>query len=261
MADLSNGNKGYQLEMVSKAYDGRIALSQTTFGFSQGERIAVVGPSGSGKTTLLHMLAGVVQPDTGNIAFDGQSLSELRPGRDLSRLVGVIHQQFDLVPHLNVIHNVLAGRLGQWSLMKSLYSLISPRDRDLAMSALARVGLLDRASERTSRLSGGEQQRVAIARLLVQDPRLIVADEPVAALDPARARDLLSMLASIAEESNKTLVASLHSVEFAREYFQRVIGLRNGFVQFDLPVDQMTDDLLNELYELRGLEIEGVVPG
>ncbi len=248
------------LERVSKSYGQRTALSPISLSIEDGETVAIVGPSGSGKTTLLHLIAGVTQPDGGNVTLRGKKLADLDHGRDLSSLVGVIHQQFDLVPNLSVVHNVLAGRLGEWGLWRSLISLVSPRDRHLAERALERVGLADRMYERTSRLSGGEQQRVAIARLLVQDPAIIVADEPVASLDPARADDLVRLLAVIAEESSKTLVAALHSIDLARTYFSRVIGLRNGGVQFDLPIEQLTDEMLSELYDLTGLdEPDGLV--
>ena len=214
----------FQLEGATKAYHRGMALLPMSLEIYSGERVAVVGPSGSGKTTLLHLLGGVIQPDEGSVALNGHLLSDLRPGRQLSSLVGVIHQQFDLVPHLSVVHNVLAGRLGQWGLWRAVASLVSPRDLDLAVGALERVGLGERVYERASRLSGGEQQRVAIARLLVQDPRVIIADEPVASLDPTRASDLISLLSGIVRETGKTLVASLHSVELVRAHFSRAIG-------------------------------------
>ena len=243
-----------RLSSVSKAYAGIVALDSLSLEISEGERVAIVGPSGAGKTTLLHLMGGVIQPDAGSIGLNGHTLSSLKPGRELAGLVGVIHQQLDLVPHLSVIHNVLAGRLGEWSLLRSLVSLVSPRDRELADAALERVGLGDKVYERTSRLSGGEQQRVAIARLLVQNPRVILADEPVSSLDPSRAHDLMGLLANIVLESGKTLVASVHSVDLARAYFSRVVGLRAGRVQFDLPIEQVGDGLLEDLYELRGPE-------
>ena len=167
-----------------------------------------------------------------------------------------MHQQFDLVPHLSVVHNVLAGRLGQWGTLRSLLSLVSPRERHLALEALGKLGIADKMYERTSRLSGGEQQRVAMARLLVQTPKAILADEPVASLDPARAEDLMRQLSDIVRESGKTLVASLHSVHIARTYFSRAIGLRNGELQFDLPVGDVTDQMLERLYDIRGLKGE-----
>ena len=224
----------------------------------KGESVCLIGPSGSGKTTLLHMLAGVVLPDCGSVRIEGRDIADVRRGRELSQIVGVIHQQFDLVPHLSVVHNVLAGRLGQWSLFRSLVSLVSPRERHLAESALARVGLSEKLYERTSRLSGGEQQRVAIARILVQNPRVIVADEPVSSLDPARAQDVLALLTGIAREDGKTLIASVHSTDLATRYFGRVVGLRNGSVQFDLPARSVTGDMLDSLYDLEGLGSESV---
>ncbi|MCI0440637.1 MAG: ATP-binding cassette domain-containing protein [Chloroflexi bacterium] len=255
MAASANGRL-FHVESASKVYPAKVALASVSLTIHAGERVALVGPSGSGKTTLLHLLAGVIQPTEGRIALNGHFLSDVKPGRELSSLVGVIHQQFDLVPHLSVLQNVLAGRLGQWGLLKSVVSLLSPRDRHIAERALQRVGLSDKMRERASRLSGGEQQRVAIARLLVQDPRVIIADEPVSSLDPARAKDIAALLASIAIESNKTLIASIHAVELARANFNRVIGLRNGRIAFDLPVSDLSDDTLNALYELDGLEDE-----
>ena len=251
------GERIFHVAGVSKTYGGQVALAPVSLDVLSGEALAVVGPSGSGKTTLLHLLAGVIQPDTGEIAMNGHILAELKPGRELASLVGVIHQQFDLVPHLSVVHNVLAGRLGRWSLLRSVLSLVSPRDAVVAVEALARVGLSDKLYERTSQLSGGEQQRVAIARMLVQDPRVIVADEPVASLDPARADDLMGLLSTVARESGKTLVASIHSVTLARKYFSRVVGLRAGVVQFDLPTGEVSAEVLEGLYDFQRLEGAG----
>lgn len=246
----------YEVLQIAKSYNGRYALAPMSIEISPGEKIAIVGPSGSGKTTLLHILSGVTRPDSGDVLLKGNSLSDLGPGKKLSKLVGVIHQQYDLVPQLSVLHNVLAGRLGQWSTLRSLASLVWPQERNAALQALERVGIAEKSGERTSHLSGGEQQRVAIARLLLQDPEIIVADEPVSSLDPARADDLMGMLAGIADDSGKTLIAGMHSIELARAYFDRIIGLRNGESQFDLPIDWLTEVMLEELYELEGLQDE-----
>ena len=205
----------------------------------------------------LHLMGGVIQPDQGKVFIDGLALSSLGPGRELAGLVGIMHQQFDLVPRLSVVHNVLAGRLGQWSTLRSLLSLVYPKDRHLAAEALDKVGVGHKLYERASKLSGGEQQRVAMARLLVQTPRAILADEPVSSLDPARAEELMRLLTDVVQESGKTLVASVHSVHIARTYFSRAIGLRNGELQFDLPVGEVTDRMLGDLYEIRGLVGEG----
>ena len=176
------------LNGVGKSYGGAWALAPLDLEVVEGERLAVLGPSGSGKTTLLHLIGRVIQPEQGVVEVDGQPLRDLGPGKELAALVGVMHQQLDLVPHLSVVHNIMAGRLGFWSLWRSLASLVSPRDRHLAQVALDRVGIPDKLYERTAHLSGGEQQRVALARLLVQHPKVVLADEPVASLDPGPSR-------------------------------------------------------------------------
>lgn len=238
------------LQGAAKVYGRTVALAPLDLEIAPGERVAVLGPSGSGKTTLLHLLGGVIQPDAGEVIVGSRSLMSLSPGPELARLVGVIPQQYDLVPHLSVLHNVLAGRLGQWGLGRTLLSLVVPQERGLAEEALATVGLADKAGMRTGRLSGGEQQRVAIARLLMQSPRAILADEPVASLDPARADDLMRLLVRIAQEGGRTLVASLHAVPLARAYLTRAIGFREGVLEFDMPVTRLTEGHLERLYDL-----------
>ena len=235
---------------VSKSYSDVPALSPVSFSVRPGERVALAGPSGSGKTTLLYLLAGILQPDTGVLSIDGKELARVKPGRDLSLLVGIIHQQYDLVPHLPVLHNVLAGRLGQWGLLRSAASLVWPQDRRLAERALERMGIGDKAWERTSHLSGGEQQRAAIARLTVQSPRLVLADEPVASLDPAMAEEMLRLLTGLAEDDGRALVVSLHSPELIRRFCTRVIGLRAGHLVFDLPAEEVTGPTMDALYRL-----------
>ncbi len=240
-----------QLNEVSKIYGGTVALSPLSLVIRKGETVALVGPSGSGKSTLLNVMAKLIQPDSGQVTIDGISINEIRPGRELSRRVGIIHQQLELVGQLAVIHNVLAGRLGEWSTLRSILSLIIPQEKELALQALERVGLADKLYQRTSRLSGGEQQRVALARLMVQKPQVILADEPVSSLDPARSEDLLKMLVGFTNEANQTLVASLHSVEYAKCYFSRIIALRNGKVYFDRPSSEVSEKDLACLYNLK----------
>ena len=238
------------LRDVCKSFAGNKVLHNISFTIRQGEKVAIIGSSGAGKTTLLHVIAGIIQPDSGNVYINGKSLNGLKPGRELSKLVGVIHQQFDLVPQISVIHNVLVGRLGQWSLLRSMLSIVWPIERELASKAIARVGLSGKQRERTSNLSGGEQQRVAIARMLVQDPELFVADEPVASLDPTRASYLVELLGQITDQTGKTLVTSLHSIDLVRKNFTRLIGLRNGIQVFDLDCQDVTDGMIKELYDI-----------
>ena len=154
------------------------------------------------------------------------------------------------MPHLPVLHNVLAGRLGLWGLLRSAASLVWPQDRRLAESALERMGIGDKAWERTSHLSGGEQQRAAVARLMVQSPRVVLADEPVASLDPARAEGILRLLTGLTEDGGRALVVSLHSPELIRRFCTRVIGLRAGNLAFDLPTEAVTGPTLDDLYHL-----------
>lgn len=241
------------LEGVSKRYGDFQALAPVSIAIEPGGRIALLGPSGSGKTTLLLLISGQLEPSAGRIVLDGKDLASMRPGRELARLVGMVHQQFDLVPNLSALHNVLAGRLSEWGLLTSLVSLLWPRDRILGMAALARMGVASRAALRAGQLSGGEKQRVAVGRLLVQDPLVVLADEPVASLDPARAEEILRLLVEVVQQANKTLIASVHSVDLARKYFSRLIGLRNGVVQFDLPSRDVNAEALQSLYNLDGL--------
>lgn len=241
---------------ASMRYGQTTVLAPLDFAVERGTRVAIIGPSGAGKTTLLRLIAGAIAPSTGLVELWGRDVAGLRPGRELARLVGMIAQQFDLVPNLSVLHNVLAGRLGEWSFGRSLLSLVWPREQRLAFDALERVGVTHLAHQRAGRLSGGEQQRVAIARVLVQRPTVVLADEPVASLDPARAREVVRLLTDVTEEQGETLVASIHSIDLAREFFDRIVGLRNGLVQFDVPAFSIRDHVLEELYEIEGLRSE-----
>ncbi|MBT2725112.1 MULTISPECIES: phosphonate ABC transporter ATP-binding protein [unclassified Bacillus (in: firmicutes)] len=236
---------------ISKHFERKIAISSLSFSILQGEKVALIGPSGAGKTTLLNSIAGLVPIQNGELSIDSKLISSYKKGHIFAKKVGVIRQQFDLIGSIPVIHNVLAGRLAEWGLFKSLLSLLVPQEKEIALKALERVGLTDKMYEITSTLSGGEQQRVAMARLMVQKPEVILADEPVASLDPARAEDVLAMLIKIVSEEKQTLIASLHSVEYARKYFTRIIALKNGEMLFDLPTEKVTDELLANLYRLK----------
>jgi phosphonate transport system ATP-binding protein len=236
---------------ITKHFERKIALSSLSFSIKQGELVALIGPSGAGKTTLLNSIAGLVTPESGSLTIDSKPLEEYKRGKRFARKIGVIRQQFDLIGPLAVIHNVLAGKLSEWGFIKSLFSLLVPQEKEAALTALERVGLSDKSYEITATLSGGEQQRVAMARLMVQNPEIILADEPVASLDPARAEDVLETLTKIVTEENQTLLTSLHSVEYARKYFTRIISLKNGELFFDLPTEEVTDELLQELYQLK----------
>jgi len=221
------------LRHVSRRFGERLAVDDVSLDVRAGERIALIGPSGAGKTTLLRLINGSVGPTAGDV-----TVSAAR------REIGTIDQSLALVDALRVIHNVNAGHLGRWSTLRALVSLIVPRERPHAAAVLEGLGIPETIDARTGDLSGGQRQRVAIARVFVQDPLLVLADEPVSQLDPERARLILQLLTS----RGGTLIASLHRPDLAREYFDRIIGLRAGRIVFDRPPAEVTPALLAPLY-------------
>ncbi len=237
---------------VTVRFGSRTALEGVDLRLVAGERVAVIGSSGAGKTTLLGVLNGSVAPTVGTVRLLGEDPAALgaRARRELQRQIGTVYQQLHLVGPLRVIHNVNAGRLGHWSLARAAASLLRPREAEGALDALARMGIGDRAHDRTERLSGGQQQRVALARVLVQDPRLVLADEPVSALDPLRAREVVDLLTGMVAGSGRGLVVSVHRIELARAGFDRVVGLRAGRVVLDGPPGALTPERVAELYAL-----------
>jgi len=225
----------------------RRVLDGVSFTLDPGEMVALVGPSGAGKTTLLRSLAGMVAPTSGRVLWNGTDVSAV-PRRERARLVGMMQQRLDLVNELSVRHNIEAGLLGRLGPVASLAALLLPLEAAEAREAARRVGLEDRLDERLERLSGGEQQRVALARLLVQGPQLLLADEPVASLDPTLATRALTLLAEGARDGSRTILVSLHVPQLATQHFDRVIGLHSGVVAFDRVVSEVDQELLGALY-------------
>lgn len=229
---------------------GQRALHAISLAASRGERLAVIGPSGAGKTSLLRVLATSIRPTEGRITVLERNPWQL-PGSELKRLrgrIGVVHQASPIPPRQRAITAVIAGRLGQWPWWKSALSLIYPADIAGARYQMARLDLADRLFDRCDRLSGGQLQRVGVARVLFQAPDLLLADEPVSAMDPALADLTVSQLHSEAATRGVTLVASLHAVDVALRWFPRVIGLRAGEIVFDLPAVKVSDGVLRDLY-------------
>jgi phosphonate transport system ATP-binding protein len=238
-----------ELEGVTVVHAGAVpALRDVSLRVAPGQTVALLGPSGAGKTTLLRVLAGLTPADGGRVRLQGSSPEELRAAGTLPGAVGMLHQQLDLVPQLSARANIHAGALGRRSLRRALAALLLPVEDPAVVAAAAEVGVEAMLGRRVAALSGGERQRVAIARLLVQDPAIMLVDEPVSALDPARADALVALLCRLAADHGKTLVASLHVPELARRHVDRVIGLRGGAVVFDLPTGDLTDDLLVRVY-------------
>ena len=239
-----------ELEQVSVRYGPVVALEGIDLRIGAGERVALLGPSGAGKSTLLAVLGGRVRPDEGRAIVLGHHTDALRgrAGRSVRRRMGTVHQDFALTDSLRVVHNVNAGRLGSWSTARALRSLVSPVDRDRVRGALERVGIADRIDARAADLSGGQRQRVAIARLLVQDPDLVLADEPAASLDPELGRLAATLLSEVAATPERALVVSLHDPALAVGHCDRVVGLRSGRIRFDSPAGGVTEADLAELY-------------
>lgn len=250
-------NPAFRLSGVGHTHaSGQAALSGIDIQAAQGERIAIIGPSGAGKTTLLRLLATGLKPDSGQLSLLGEQPwgeGSFRL-RKLRARIGLVHQAPPLPPRQRVVTAVLAGRLGHWSLPRSLLSLIYPLDRSGAAEALARLDLSDKLYVRCDQLSGGQLQRVGIARMLYQQPDLILADEPVSAMDPVLSDHTLGLLNQEAQRRNATLVASLHAVDLALAHFPRIIGLRAGQILFDKPAEALRPEELTALYANEQLE-------
>jgi phosphonate transport system ATP-binding protein len=241
----------YELRELRKAFpDGTVAVEGISLSVGPGEHVAVIGPSGAGKTTLFRILNLTLRPTSGSLRIGGVDVAALSDDelRRQRRRIGTIYQQHNLVGRLRVVHNVLAGNLGRWSTAQALASLIRPRGVEAARQALTQVGIPEKLYARTDALSGGQQQRVAVARVLIQNPDIILADEPVSSVDPSLAVTIVTLLRDLAHESRKTLLVNLHSVDLALAYFPRIVGIRDGRISFDLAPDKVTDELLQALY-------------
>lgn len=239
-----------KLENVAVTYaNGITALQSTNLSFEQGRFVALIGPSGAGKSTLLRCLNGLVRPTQGDVLAGGAG-SIFANGAILRRHrrgVGMVFQQHHLIGRLTAMRNVLVGRLGAHGGPRSLLPP-SRADRLLALAALERLGLADRALERADQLSGGQQQRVGIARAMAQRPTVVLADEPVASLDPASAEMVLADLHRICREDGITAIVSLHQVELARRFADRIVGLAKGRIIFDGPPARLDTGALDEIY-------------
>lgn len=249
---------------ISKSYQrGLTVLDGVSLSLQRGEMVALIGASGSGKSTLIRAIAGLTPIDggksgCGRIDVMGETIQcggRLSSSRGLRVRIGVIFQQFNLVPRLSLLTNVCFGLLGQMPMLRATLGQFSAGDKGKAMQALARVGIADHALKRASELSGGQQQRAAIARTLVQGAELLIADEPIASLDPASARRVMDLIADMNRNDGLTVFISLHQVEFAMKYCPRTIALRAGKVVYDGPSSALTAAFLNEIYGAESEEL------
>lgn len=240
-----------QFENVTKTYNNGVkGLKNINLTINDGEFVSVIGLSGAGKSTLLRSINRLNEITEGNINIDGTSITKANK-RDLRRIrrnIGMIFQHFNLVKKSSVQKNIISGRLGYYSTLKSIFGIFSKEDYALVNDALGRVGLADKLHSRSDELSGGQQQRVSIARTLVQQASIILADEPVASLDPITTQKIMKDLKKINQELNHTVVINLHSVDLAREFSSRIIGLRDGEVVFDGTTAEATDEVLTSIY-------------
>jgi phosphonate transport system ATP-binding protein len=244
------------VEGVSKTFRGdKRALSNISLQIEPGEFVALIGASGSGKSTLIRHIAGLSTADTagaGTIRVFGREIQAkgrlVAGARHIRRDIGVVFQQFNLVNRLSVLTNVLTGVLGRISAWRGTLGLFTSAEKLQALRALARVGVAETSGQRASTLSGGQQQRAAIARALVQGARVILADEPIASLDPASAKRVMDALADINRREGITVLVSLHQVEYACRYCPRTIALRNGTVAYDGPSEALTPAFLRTIY-------------
>ena len=243
-----------EIKNLSKTYDdGTEALKNVSFKVEDGEFLVIIGLSGSGKSTLLRCINRLIDPTKGEIIWNGKNIVEANSKelRTVRSKIGMIFQHFNLVKRLSVLNNVLSGRLGYVSTWKSLFYRFSGKDRKDAYTALERVGIKDQALKRADELSGGQQQRVGIARALMQEPEIVLADEPVASLDPVLAHTILGYLEKMNQEDNITVLCSLHYLDLVQRYATRVIGLRDGEIVYTgtgEDIRKMTDDEFKEIY-------------
>ncbi len=245
----------------SAAPDSAPAIKSMTLQIDSGEQVALIGPSGAGKTTLLQVLSCTIKPVNGTLELNSTQPWSLSK-RQLQKLRGqliVAPQVPPLPPRQRVITSILAGRLPAMGLAQSIKSLFYPVDIPAAHNALSKLDLPEKIFERVDRLSGGERQRVGLARLFVSPASLWLVDEPLSALDPTRARQAMSALTDTAQQNNTTLICTLHQVDMALAFFKRIVGLRHGKIEFDLPTEKVTPDMLKSLYAQYEHELTGRV--
>ncbi len=240
----------FQLDHISKAFQQTQALSDVSLDIDKGEMVALIGPSGSGKTTLLKLLNAQHMPTSGRLAVDGADIESLSRSslKQVRQQIAYIPQDLGLVPNLKVFQNILLGKIGStasWSLIRQFFF---PTQAELTAihSILEDVGIPEKLYQQTSSLSGGQQQRVAVARALYQNAHTILADEPVSAVDPARARSLVTLLSEISAEKNISVIMSIHNTDIATAMFPRIIGLKSGHLAFDTA--SPTEEAMADLY-------------
>ena len=244
------------LSNVSRHFGDTKAVDNVSLKIEPSQFVGVIGRSGAGKSTMLRLVNRLIDPTDGTISFDGTDITQLKGKalRNWRRDCAMIFQQFNLVDRLDVLINVLIGRLAEHGFLSSMGMQFSDEERAMALQALDRLDLVPQALQRAGTLSGGQQQRVAIAKALVQQPKIMLADEPIASLDPANATLVMDGLKQINREDGITVLVNLHTLDTARAYCDRIVAMRQGRVMFDGVAAQLTDDVVRDIYGLQGLE-------
>lgn len=243
------------LSDVSKRFGSNTAVDNVSLTIEPGQFVGVIGRSGAGKSTMLRLINRLIDPSEGSVSFDGVDVTKLtgKALREWRRDCAMIFQQFNLVDRLDVLTNVLIGRLAEHGFLSSMAMRFTDEERTMAIEALDRLDLVPQALQRAGTLSGGQQQRVAIAKALVQSPKIMLADEPIASLDPANATLVMDGLKDINREDGLTVLVNLHTLDTARDYCDRIIAMRLGRVMFDGTASQLTDDVVRDIYGTEGL--------
>ncbi|KAJ55689.1 phosphonate ABC transporter ATP-binding protein [Actibacterium mucosum KCTC 23349] len=238
------------VENVTKTFGQNNAVDSATFTVERPAMIGIIGRSGAGKSTFLRMMNRLTDATSGVLKFDGRDILQLKGAakRAWQSDCAMIFQQFNLVPRMDVVSNVLHGTLNKRSTVATMFNLFPQSDIHMAIEILDRLGIAEQAPKRAEALSGGQQQRVAIARALMQDPKIILADEPIASLDPMNAQVVMDALRRIHEEDGRMVIANLHTLDTARRYCDRVIGMRDGRIVFDGTPDQLTTGAARDIY-------------
>ena len=243
------------LTNISKIFDETRAVDNVSLKIEKGQFIGVIGRSGAGKSTMLRLINRLIDPTACSVTFQGTEITALKGKqlRNWRRDCAMIFQQFNLVERLDVLTNVLIGRLAEHDFLSSMAMRFTDMERAMALQALDRLDLVQQALQRAGTLSGGQQQRVAIAKALVQKPKIMLADEPIASLDPANATLVMDSLRQINKEDGLTVLVNLRTLDTARAYCDRIIAMRNGRIFFDGVAAQLTDDVVRDIYGLQGL--------
>lgn len=247
-----------EFKNVSKEYKGGVkALSNINLEVNEGEFLSIIGPSGAGKSTLLRCINRLIDPTEGEVKFDDEKVTALKKSelKNLRRKIGMIFQHYNLVNRLSVVENVLHGRLGYKSAIKGIIGINSEDEKKKAFEILNKLGIKEQAYKRCDELSGGQKQRVGIARALIQNPKLVLCDEPIASLDPNSSKIIMDHLKNINKETGITCILNLHQVDVAMKYSDRIVGINGGKIIYDGDASNLTKEIIHEIYGIEAGEL------